>query len=71
MTTEVQPSTNVSVPCDRSAPEAVVVEEDIIPGGSTFMKGVKIVEIIKGLEAIVVFHHHTRNAAAVHRRLDR
>jgi len=64
----------VSVPGNRSAPEAVVVEEDIVlAGGSRTLMGrvYKIVEIVKGLEVIVVLHHHAGDAAAFARRLDR
>lgn len=53
----------MSVPSNRSAPETVVVEEDIVPRGFTFMKVKEILEIVKGLEVVVVLHHHTGDAA--------
>ena len=64
----------MSVPGNRSAPEAVVVKEDIVPAGGscTLIDGIhEIIEIVKGLEVIVVLHHDAGDAAAFARGLDR
>lgn len=64
----------MSVPGNRSAPEAVVVKEDIVPAGGscTLIDGIhEIIKIVKGLEVIVVLHHDAGDAAAFARGLDR
>lgn len=59
------PCRNLSVPRDRSNPKFVVVEEDIIVDGatSTPRRVREIFEVVKCFKIILVFDHHTRNAA--------
>jgi len=53
---------NVSVPRDRSTPEAVVVKEDVIEGCLAFLRrGNRLLEVVKSLEILVVCYDHFRD----------
>ena len=55
----------MSIPRNRSTPEAVVVKEDIVKGRPTAHgRGQILIGVIEGLEVLVVFHHNFGDAAA-------